>query len=121
MAIGADHPERAKREYWRLMIVGGGCAMCRHDPPAEWALRTRHADLARLEAHHVIPKSKLKQEGFRDFRIIWDERNGLCLCVFHHGRHTDWVQRVPREILPDGILEFVDELNLGWLLDREYP
>lgn len=43
------------------------------------------------------------------------------LCAYHHARHENWTQRVPYELLPGDALEFAEELDLLWLLEREYP
>ena len=35
--------------------------------------------------------------------------------------HTLAVERIPRDRLPTVVVEFVNELGLGWMLERFYP
>lgn len=89
--------------------------MCRHFPPT--VDLTREIDVRRVQAHHAIPKDKLKRRGLHDH--LWDKRNGLCLCVYHHERHHNFTERVPRSLV--GHVEgFANEHGLLWLLDWEY-
>lgn len=93
--------------------------MCRAFP-VPTAIRAAYAlDLRRIQAHHILPQHKLKQHNQHDH--LWDERNGLGLCAYHHPRHTNWRQRVPRELIPAAAYEFAEEVKLAWLLDLEYP
>jgi hypothetical protein len=43
--------------------------------------------------------------------------------VFRASRCLDWSRtlKVPRDRLPAEFMEFVEELALGWWVDREYP
>lgn len=104
---------------WYVEVTRLGCAMCRAFPVDPDTRRARALDLATIEAHHVLPKQNLKREGLRS--EWWDPRNGLGLCRLHHSRHTDWVQRIPRALLPAAVHDFAASHDLGWLLDREYP
>lgn len=76
-------------------------------------------ELGDIQGHHIIPKRTLKQQHFTDH--VWDDRNGLGLCAWHHQRHENYRQRVPRDLLPEAVYEFAAELGIMWMLDREYP
>lgn len=106
---------------WVHTVTSGGCVMCKHEPPAGHA-RDAARLLWRVEGHHIISKQHLRRYCKADFeRLRWDARNGLGLCQWHHMRHESCKQRVPRELLPAGAIEFAAELGLDWLLEREYP
>lgn len=108
----------AKR-YWKLSVCRGGCVMCRHFPVDQRELGYRTGDLRRIEGHHVLAQRHLKREGHAG--RLWDTRNGMALCGYHHERHENWTQRVPYELVPVDALEFADELALLWLIEGEYP
>jgi hypothetical protein len=115
-ARGRQMAERAR--CWKRTVSAGGCVMCRTGP-VDAAVRAAYgAQLAEVQAHHVIPRSDLKRMGLHDY--LWDERNGIGLCAYHHHRHTVWRERMPRELVPAAAYEFAEELGIGWLLDREY-
>jgi hypothetical protein len=110
--------EKAAAGVWHQRVVRGRCVMCAW-LPAVAEDRARRAVGARKQAHHLLPKRYLKREGLHAH--LWDVRNGMALCAFHHERHENFVQRVPRQLLLPTAFEFADELGLGWLIDREYP
>jgi hypothetical protein len=110
--------EGLAKRYWKLAVCRGGCVMCRAFPVAELAA-TRQADLRRIEGHHVIAKRHLRREGFGG--RLWDIRNGMGLCAYHHARHENWTQRVPFELVPYDAFEFAAEVGLDWIIEREYP
>jgi hypothetical protein len=56
------------------------------------------------EAHHVVEKQKLKQEGRLDLK--WDTRNCLRLCPGCHAAHTIGYRRVSLDMLTDDNYEF---------------
>lgn len=104
---------------WRRQAVRAGCVMCRAYP-VSYAQRVAYGiDIRMMQAHHIIPKRHLKQEGLKD--LIWDERIALGLCGYHHARHENYRERVPRSLLPKSVYQFAEEHGLMWLLDREYP
>ena len=93
--------------------------------------RTPHA----LQAHHAIDKSWLekvarsaKLDAQRRNELLWNFRNGLCVCVSCHEAHTNRSRRLERWVLSGAQWEFagaVDRL-LGTQagtcrLEREYP
>lgn len=114
--------------YWKQTIIRRGCAMCRHACPPADIQASRRADISRLQAHHILSQQDIKRERFHD--ALLDERNGLCLCVYHHQRHEARTEAVPRGVLPAAVFEFAAELDarvgggrepFQVRLDREYP
>lgn len=108
-----------QRRYWRTAATSGGCVMCLHFRPTADEVASHGIDLKLLEGHHVLPQQLLKREGLHG--KLWDVRNGLGLCRYHHARHESYAQRVPRDVVPNDAFDFADELGLGWAIDREYP
>lgn len=111
--------ERAASIAWHRAVCRGGCVMCRAQRPSKEVYADYGFELRHIEAHHVIAKRHLRTFGQWEHR--WDERNGIALCTYHHRRHENHVQRVPRGVLPADALAFARELSLMSLLDREYP
>lgn len=99
--------------------------MCMAFPPTPEERRDFGPELGNRQAHHILPKSQLKslarRLGFDLEFALTDSRNGMCLCEFHHSRHTNWRLRVPRRLLPEAVYDFAAELHIEWLLDQEYP
>jgi hypothetical protein len=105
--------------YWHMTVTRGGCVMCQAFPLKAHQKIGREADLRRIEGHHVLAKRHLRANGYSD--RIWDVRNGMALCKYHHDRHERWMQRVPFALVPDDAVEFADELGLLPLLEGEHP
>ena len=97
--------------------------------PAEWKRRVAlhgcfwHSDRADcdgpVQGCHVIPQQTLRRHGHRE--SLWDVRNGVGACERAHRRHDNHQERWPRERLPGYVLEFAEELGLGWYMERFYP
>lgn len=117
---------------WGAYVRSEPCYMCRELPPTPDERQWFGPEIARLQAHHVLPQHKLKDLARKfhwDLRsVLTDSRNGMCLCEFHHARHTNhfvdvegrsW--RIPRRLIRDDTYAFAEELNIVWLLDLEYP
>lgn len=111
--------EQLAKRYWKLTVCRGGCVMCRAFPVAPEDRRGREPDLRRIEGHHIVPKRWLRNTGYGS--RLWDTRNGMGLCRYHHGRHELRMQPVPFDLLPDGAYEFAIEVELDWLVDDTYP
>jgi hypothetical protein len=94
---------------------GASCLMCEHAPVDATVRQAYAKDLEWLQAAHVLPKRWLLGAD----KACAD--GGIVLCVYHHGRHDHWVERVPRVLLPPEAVAFADRIGLGWLLDKEYP
>lgn len=61
-----------------------------------------------LEAHHVLTRNRLRQEGRLD--VEWDTRNRMYLHKDCHTRHTDAVRRVPISSIPQQAIDFCREI-----------
>lgn len=114
---------RAMKGDWKRAVIRGGCVMCHHDPVDQRIRDAYRADLRHFEAHHVLPKRFIKPEALR-----WDETlaglplgtNGVCLCRYHHERHTKAVERMPSALVSNGAREFAEALGLVPELERDY-
>lgn len=99
--------------------------MCAEFPVSREIRADYAVELDTLQAHHIIKQEHLKGLARRlhlDLDLVLcDSRNGMSLCEYHHTRHTNHRQRVPRILLPEGVYDFAAELHIEWLLDREYP
>lgn len=111
--------DRLQSQSWFMAVTRTRCVMCRRAPVAREIRDAHWADLTIREGHHVIAQRFLKVERRAD--KLWDLRNGMCLCRWHHARHESHAERVPRAALPAAAVQFARELGLEWLLDREYP
>lgn len=116
----SPHVARDSGEWYRH-VTAGGCVMCAEFPVDQRTARDRAGDLDWIQGHHPIERDKLKRWGLA--HLIWDKRNGLGVCAYHHGRHTHAVQRIPRRLLRPETFEFADEINARFLLedDAVYP
>jgi hypothetical protein len=111
--------ERQQSRDWKREVTRGGCEMCRAHPVDSAVRHDRALDLQTIQGHHIIEQKHLKRHGKQGH--LWDIRNGMGLCAYHHQRHTNWTQRVPRELLPPAVYDFADEIGLPWLLDQYHP
>lgn len=95
--------------------------MCAAFPAAAADLEAYWWAIAELQAHHVVPQQRLRRAGLH--ALLLDERMGLCLCAWHHQRHTNRRQPVPTALLPAETVDLVEEIGFGWMLNnpREYP
>ena len=109
--MGTDEPAPLMWK-WLVLQRDGGCVMA-GDGGCGTGIDSE------LQAHHVITQQKLRKLKREDLR--WDVRNGLTLCERHHRRHTRALKRVPFELLRPENVEFAEELQLGWLLEKQYP
>lgn len=111
--------EVAQPRDWKREVTRGGCEMCHAFPVDEHVRRQRALDLRTIQGHHLIEQKRLKSRGLEAH--LWDVRNGMGICVYHHTRHGDYIQRIPRELLAPAAHEFAEEVGLTWLLDHLYP
>ena len=72
-----------------------------------------------VQGAHIISQQHLKRLGLSEF--LWDTRNGMLLCAWHHNRHDRYLERVPRNQLPEGVEDFCEEHEIMYLLDKQYP
>lgn len=82
----------------------------------------------RLIRAHLVPRQVLKRELNAGPSVIDDPRTWVWCCggpmgvSGHHGKFdSSRTLRIPRHRLPAGFVSFMDELGLGWWIDRTYP
>ena len=80
-----------------------------------------------IEAHHLIPKQRIKHLPRAMFdpkqkrAMIRDDRNGIPLCHKHHHQVTVRFIYLPPEAVPPETHEFAIEHRLEWALEAEVP
>lgn len=111
--------DRIAAQHFKAVVTIEPCVMCQAFPPDRELLRARRVDFLTRQAHHVIPQRILRRLHLE--HLLWDTRNGLCLDAYHHGQHEVYAQRVPRHLIPERAWEFAAEVDLTWLLERDYP
>lgn len=108
--------EIANKQAFRQAAVDQRfCAVCEHPGKPHT-----------YDAHHVVPKSKLKKEGFEE-SDRYDTRNCLRVCNEYGGNchqgHTDAMRKIPLSALTDDNIAYAFEI-LGarayYLLHRQY-
>lgn len=80
----------------------------------------------KLEAHHVIPKERLKKiaasRGLDKITVVWDTRNRVFACGEPcHAQHTTRFKPIPFRVLPKHVFVFADEYGLRHMIERDYP
>jgi hypothetical protein len=115
-----------KRKAWHDYVVRVPCVMCRMFPPTAEDRQSFGFLISQRRAHHVLEKHELKKfartRGIdADEMLLWDIQNGMCLCEWHHQRHHQHKQRVPRTLLDDDHFQFAAKWKLDWYLDTLYP
>jgi len=101
-----------RQEVWRL--DGGRCRGCGLEVEL-------HADSWVWQAHHCVPKERLRRESLH--LRVWDPGNGIVLCTRCHGRHESRIAAVPLEKLPARVSAFAQAVG-DWCVDvlhREHP
>lgn len=79
----------------------------------------------RLTRAHLVKQQVLKREGHE--AAIWDPRSwvwacgGPTGCSGHHGMldHSRRL-RIPMNMLPPGFLALMEELGMGWYVEKHY-
>lgn len=91
------------REALQRKILGRLCRMC-GDP--------------RVELHHLIPRSKFSK---RNKKLQDNPNNTIPLCHRHHQDHHTTSNKVPRELLLQEEIDFMNEhIHPAWI-DSWYP
>lgn len=98
-------------QAFRAAAQTGVCALC-GEPGAA------------LDAHHILPRSKLKRwlggKGkIVSSAVLFDTRNVVGLHRGCHERVTSRSRLLPRSAVPACTWEFAEEHNLTWLLEKE--
>ena len=110
--------ERVPNLLWSNAVTRNKqCVMCAAFGRPEQ--RELWPDTMRRDGHHITPQHWLRANGYQAF--LWDLRNGLCLCRYHHARHESYIQRIPRRLIPAKAIQFANEVGALWLLERNYP
>lgn len=79
-----------------------------------------------IDAHHVIKEQTLKAHTStlteeERLAILYDPRNGVCVCRAAHTPLTSKAWHMRPEQVPDHVREFAHDHHLGWALEREVP
>ena len=123
------------QEAWRAVILAPGyCAVCGRGPKARDPAKRRFVV---LDPHHVIPqrylrryvaairwadeKDKAAKAKTMLLALLYDRRNGICVCRDCHENHEKAVRRIPRSALPFSALQFAREIDREWYIERFYP
>lgn len=133
-------PRRARRgEAYRAFWIGvteGGRRKCVLAQPREKCAGP-------LDAHHVLPKQRIKREFpsgatvgpdgvLRPVRavedaevtldaLLADARNGVPVCRRHHDLLEGRRVRLPRRTLDGDFPAFLATLGLGWWEEKQWP
>lgn len=116
---------------WRAKIVSHGiCVVCGEGPKAKDPAKRK---FKLLDPHHVISQRAIKRYmgQFRKhldaeaweaklIALLYDARNGLCICRACHQRHEKRVKLIPRALVSVSAIEFARELDLEWMIERDY-
>lgn len=79
-----------------------------------------------MDAAHILPKRFLKDATLgwdedKALAVIFDKRNGLCLCRAAHNVWDGPYCPVVWEQLPDEVVSFATEHGMLWKLEKMYP
>jgi hypothetical protein len=115
---------RVAAAEWTHQVVAWGCKAhpaggCEGVLQAHHVLYAQHIRAwARTHAyiHHLGPVALAELER----RLLWDVRNGMCLCYGAHRRHHNRIEPVPLALVPPAAREFADELGLTYRLEEAY-
>ena len=85
-----------------------------------------HACDGPYDAAHILPKRFLKDATLgwdedKALTVIFDKRNGLCLCRAAHNRWDGPYCPVVWEQLPAEVVSFATEHGMLWKLEKMYP
>ena len=69
---------------------------------ADFTLYTTGADGSPV---HVIPKQRLKREGYGP-EVVYSADAAFTLCERHHNRHDNFLERVPDGLVPERCRRF---------------
>ena len=87
----------AEQRFWfksRVHAEDGGCVMV-----------GRSLCHGSLQAAHVIPKQRLKREGYGP-EVVYASDAAFTLCERHHNRHDNFLERVPDGLVPERCRRF---------------
>jgi hypothetical protein len=115
---------------WQAAVTANGyCAVCGTGPKARDQGKRRYV---KLDAHHVIPArylrrfvSAMEMDAEKSetmlLVLLYDRRNGLCICRDCHEHHETAYRRIPRSAVPQQAVKFAREIDREWYIERFYP
>jgi hypothetical protein len=120
--------EAEAHRAWVRKITRRPCAVC----AAESVEKAQASLHGRRDAHHVLPARYIRryvrslrlpaEEAFKLLvSLLYDPRNGICLCRRCHDKHETGFRRVPRALIPTKAVQFAREIGLDWYIDKTYP
>jgi len=72
-----------------------------------------------MDRAHLVTRQLLRREGHAD--LIYDDRTWVPACRLHHSSWDNFMGVVvPRAALPAAFVALMQEIGLGWWLDRRY-
>lgn len=69
-----------------------------------------------LQRHHVIPKERMRRDGY-PLEVIYDPDVGMLVDLDTHTRHTDAFDRIPRDCIPLRAINFAARHGYLHMLD----
>lgn len=112
------------------ILAAGMCRICGRGPKA--ILKSQRVPVI-LDPHHVIPQRYIRRHvsamRLRDgeaeiallAKLLFDERNGMCVCRDCHDAHETAGRRITRAEIPESAVEFAIELEMLHVIERFYP
>lgn len=127
-----DAEEQLAYDLWAKAVTEGrSCVICatlgeEELEKIDWWERKK------IDPHHILPARyirryirslRLEPEEAKELalRLLYDPRNGLCLCRHHHRRHERAYKRVPSSFILAPAWEFAAELDRVVVLELLYP
>lgn len=72
-----------------------------------------------LQACHVVAAQTLRKRGLG--HLVYDPSNGIAGCYRIHRRHDNWVEKIPRHLLPARCFAWAEAHGLTPELERAWP
>lgn len=72
-----------------------------------------------MQACHVVSKQTLRKRGLG--HLVYDPVNGVSGCYGIHRRHDNWIEKIPRHLLPARCFAWAAAHNLTAELERAWP
>lgn len=110
------------RVEFRVKTCGGKvCAVCQKRTCLP--LDPHHVLAQRYIRRYVSAQRGLDTEQREELLIslLFDPRNGMPVGRPCHEPHEKAVCRIPWSLIPPSAIAFAQELDLEWLLERQYP
>ena len=62
-----------------------------------------------LDCCHVIPKQRLRKQGYGP-EVIYSVDAAFLACRRHHSRHDNYIERIPDEMIPQRCRDFEERM-----------